>query len=52
MFGSVRFVAEERYQINMGKAGPRRRVRLMNDEGSAISRVAREKPGIPIRAPV
>ena len=52
MFGSVRFVAEERHQINMGKASPRRRVRLMNDEGSAISRVAREKPGIPIRTPV
>ena len=52
MFWSIRFVAQEGHQIDMGKPTTRWGVRLMNDEGPAVSRLAREKPGVPVRAPI
>ena len=36
----------------MGKPTTRWGVRLMNDKGAAISRFAREKPRVPVRATV
>ena len=42
MFWSIRFVAQEGHQIDMGKPAARWSVRLMDDEGPAVSRLARE----------
>jgi hypothetical protein len=52
MLGSVRVAAQERHQIDRGKATTRRRVRLMNDEGAAIRRLAREEPSVAVWTPI
>ena len=52
MLGSVRVAAQERPQVDRGKATTRGRIRLMNDEGAAIRRLAREEPSVPICTPI
>jgi hypothetical protein len=52
IFRSTRFAAQKCRQFDMGKSDARWSVQLMNDEGATISRLAREKPRVPISAAV